>query len=741
MPICANGHECPDGAFCVTCGVPLAAAPASPPIAPPPPPEPTPAGPEPTSAPWAPGGTAAPAPTGVPTFEAPNAQQPGVGPASPPPPSAPGDAPAPAVPGAEPKKRSGAVVALGVLGAIAIVGGAAFAGTQLLGGDDAPSDVIVISEPASEGSGDLALVALDTDPKDVEVFAKDATLVSISQQPSDPRERAGAGADVVPVGGKHLVAWSEEEGSSTIALLSPGQKEPEEVLFEEDGAITATLDAEGRHLVVSSFESGCYVSKLGDELERITRAPSCVLTADGTIIAYEMGYDEETGESVPEEVEVFGLDGEELATFEAVAPTWNLEGTHVVTTSGDEVALIDARSGDETATAEGDGLQVLGTTGAGGRILIGTADGDQATLSTLAPGGEQTDLVSAPGVTGQQVRGSDIVVGAFDDGEGRITLARYSAGGDEEQLIEDEEGLGFTVIDQDDPAVMAWSADGDLWGGSATSGDLAELGSIDDRYDPTSAIFDPSSRTGYLFAYDAEADETVVLRIADGEVDPVLDGWSSVSLVHGDASAMVVNAYDEDEDTLVAIEGSETFELDGADGIGQISPRGSELVYTTFDGTEDDREPTVRRVTTSEGADAVDLFPGYSLTGVSWTEPVRTEGYFGDEESGLWVRASASCGDGLEWSDYDSGSVDESGVVACLAVPAGGANVVIDIDADIDTVLEVFDEAGDTVTSSDDDDGFDPGIDTFLDEGVYQVELRPYSEESGSYEAYITIGG
>jgi hypothetical protein len=646
-----------------------------------------------------------------------------------------------------PKGRKRGIVAVGVIAAIAVVGGAAVVGSQLLGDDDASPTVLVIEDPSDDGGGDLSLVELGSDPKDAAVFAKDASVVPIRRASDDPLAPPTSGPDVLPFDGGYLVAWEvydeEDEGTSTIAVIEPGASEPTRVLLEEEGGISVVVDPTGQRLVVSAWEAGCFVGTVGEELERISRATSCDLTPSGTILAYELEYDEETSESLPSEISVFDLEGDELATFEATTANWTADGSHAISATDDEVSLIEARTGEEVATADGEALQVLSTVGADGRILIGTRSDDEATLSTLAVDGERTDLVTAPGVTGQQVLGTDTVIGATEDGDGTISLARYDADGDEEPLIDDEDGLGFAVIDQADPALLAWNADGDLWGGSATSGDLVELGSLDDGVGPTSALYDPSSATGYLFAYDDERSKASVLRIADGELETVLDGWASMWAVTGDASAVVVNAYDEDYDTLVAIDGTETNELDGADGIGQISERGAALVYTVFDGDDEDQEPTVRTVSTDASTDPEDLFAGFSLSATSWVEPGLPDAYLGNEaeDGSIWVRGGGSCGSQAAWTDDEAGSIDSSGVTGCLEVPAGGATVIIDIDADIDTVLELYDEFGDEVASSDDVDDFDPYLDVYLDEGEYQVSLYPYDDETGSFEASITIDG
>lgn len=712
MAICSNGHEVQDGAFCVVCGVPLTppsvamgAPPAGPPAA-------TPVGPP-------------PVPFGAPAAGVPAA--------------------APDAPFAEtkPRRRKGPIIAIGAVAAVVLVGGAAFVGTQVLGGDDDQPDVVVVSEPSNDSGGDLSLVALGDELKDAQPFARDSTVMAIGEVSSEPIPDEAQSTDVVPVGGSFLVGWQDDE-QSTIALIKPGEKEPEQVLYEEDGYATAMVDADHEHLVVSGGDAGCYVGAVGEELDRVARTDSCTLTSGGTVIAYDYssGDGEELSVSTSTEVTIFDLDGEEVASFEASSPRWTTDGSHIVSSTEDEVTIIDAASGDEVASADGDTAVVLSTTGADDQVLIATTSEDEATLATLGPDGQRTDLVSGPSVTGQQVFGTDTVLGAVDDGEGSITLARYTGGGDGEPLIEGEEGLGFSVVDQEDPGVIAWNADGDVWGGSATSGDLADLGSLDDNLAPNSAVFDPASGTGYLEAYDYDADETVLLRIADGELETVLDGWSSVAIISGDASGLVVNAWDDDDDTIHVIDGTEDIEIDGADGIGRISGHGGDLVYTSFDGQEDDRVPTVSAAPADGSDDPVAVFEDVSLEGTSWIEPTVAQAYLSGEEDeySSWVSAGGSCGDAYEWSDYDEGDIGSDGVTACIAIPAGGANLTIDIDAEIDTVLEVYDESGESVAYSDDEDDFDPYIDVYLDEGIYSALLSPYDEETGAYEAYISIG-
>ena len=57
-----------------------------------------------------------------------------------------------------------------------------------------------------------------------------------------------------------------------------------------------------------------------------------------------------------------------------------------------------------------------------------------------------------------------------------------------------------------------------------------------------------------------------------------------MAIISGDASGLVVNAWDDDDDTIHVIDGTEDIEIDGADGIGRISGHGGDLVYTSFDG-------------------------------------------------------------------------------------------------------------------------------------------------------------
>lgn len=727
MAYCANGHASPDGtAYCPTCGLPLAPPTAGPatwsPPAGPPTTEPTPYGP--------------PTPSGQPTT----------------PPAVPfGDLRQPTPP---PKRsRRGLFIGLGVVAAIALLAGGALVVTKvaasLLGGDDDEQLLIVSDGGDEDGYGDLTLVALGDDPDtDGTVFARDAYLETIWDLRDDLAQRAEPLPGLIEVDGRHLVAWSDDE-TTTVALVS--LDEDPEVLFDEEGYASIGLDAEREHLLVSLDDDDgatCWAAKVGDELQQIAEADICDLSPAGTALSYDDVDDPETD---PFQVQVTDVDGEQLSYFTVPGyPTSSATGAYVYGASSLEFSMTEAATGTEAARMNGDDIVVFDAAAAADRVLVGSVEDDEAVVWSFGPDGDGRELARAPRATAAVTPDGETAVVATADEDGNLTLAEMPADGSGEAtvLLDGEDDLGFAITDTSPPSLVAWNADGDLWAAEAGTGELDEIGSLDEGAVPSEVLFDPGARAGYLVSYDESESgdgESVLWRIDGDRLDAVLDTSGDVSMISGDAEGILVNAWDDEDDRLVWVEDTSQEKLDDATRISWPIPLDGDVLYTTSDDDDEAEvvEGDTRRSPIDGSSPAETILPGWWLEGASWAEPAPASDYLGGDDL-VWLGSAgaAEC-DGAEvWEDDVSGEVDIDGVTGCLVIPDGGADVTIEVDAELDTVLEIYDADGNSVDYSDDgdDESWNPYISTYLDGGTYTATLAPYEDDdSGSFDLWVTI--
>jgi hypothetical protein len=208
-----------------------------------------------------------------------------------------------------------------------------------------------------------------------------------------------------------------------------------------------------------------------------------------------------------------------------------------------------------------------------------------------------------------------------------------------------------------------------------------------------------------------------------------------------------VNAWDDDDDaTLIVVSDGEANEIDSEGSISYARFDGSNVLYSVSDGDEDTNDGTEVRSAPADGSGKPEtVWEDVEIVGFSETISAPFSTYAGPEGSPYWLDGPQQCGEYTDLSrDSASGDIDESGVFYCIVVPETGANVIITVTSDIDTVLSVYDEFDEEVEYSDDgddedDESFDPYIDAFLDEGVYTLELYPYEDESGTYDISVEI--
>lgn len=638
-----------------------------------------------------------------------------------------------------------------VLGALVLVAGGV--GAWFLFGRDSggASDLVVFAEPDGDRSR-LFLGRPGDDPRDLVEFVDDANLVPFFA--TGPDSRTQRAAAVVPHDGGVMAAWSDGE-ETVVAVVRRDDSEPEE-LFSEDGYASVSLDESGeRYLIERSAPDGgassCYIGRIGERPERVARAEACDISGSGRVLAMDSdgGSDSDSDEEFDEESgptgydgTVLDFDGKELGSFSVDGyPSFSPLGGRLSAIGDDELVVLDADDGSEVATAQGDDLQFLGWATGSETLLYGMSVGDEAVLATIGEDGSDDEVLRGAAVTGQLTHDGATVIGATRNDDA-VSVSRIEVGsGDAEQLVEGDE-LDFALLGDESPKLIVWSNEsGEVWFGDATSGELSSVGEIEDFSGVSAVSLDEAEGVAYLDVY--AGDDSALLRVAGDELTEVTDGWSYLEVDQIADGRVVVTASEDNESTLLLIDGEDVREIDTSEGILLPLIEGSRLVWTAVEDAEDRGDAEVRSVGLGADDQPETLQRDLRLEGRDVATDMPWTAY--REEGGdlVWVEGGPVC---REYTDLtnssDEGEVDGTGVSYCLAVPSSGASVTVSVSADLDTKLTLLDETGTQVGYSDDYDGSDPYLDLSLGRGLYTVVLEPYSSSNfGSYSISASVDG
>lgn len=740
MATCSSGHaNFGEARFCSTCGLPL---------------DPTSSDPiPPADSPWSPAGAAAPPvspPPTAPVFLPPSSTSSpwATDSAAPPPPPQmpPGAVPLDAgTPAPERKHKGRKVVVIGVVAVLAL-GAAAFAGMQVLGSDDAESNLLLVAEPDGDDN-DLFLIERGQDIEDAKPFATGAWANSLSVVGSTAASNNTISPDIIPMSGGALVAWSDDD-DTIVALVKPGNDEPKE-LYREEGDASVQIDKAGEHLLIAnSVDDGqiCFYGTLTEEPEQVGAGDSCFFDAGGNMITLDSDSDEEDFEDfedVTYAVTISTSSGDELSSFSVPSyPYSSPTGALIAAETGESLVVHRASDGEELVEVQGDEVTSWGWASDADALLYAKQVGDEASIGVIDADGDTRELVTGASVSGEITDdGSTFIAATRADGEVTLSRVDTASGEGTDLLVEDD--LSYSLLPGPEPKVVAWDGDGDVWYGSATSGDLEDVGSIDDLEYVESLAFDP--RSGLTYISGGDSDDEVTLYAIGDEITELDGTWSSIDVIQLDDGRLLVHAWEEDDDaTLIVVSDGEANEIDSEGSI--ITPRfeGANVLYSVSDDYESGDGTEVRLAPADGSGKPETVWEGVEIVGHANAATAPYSIYAGLDGAPYWFDAAGQCDDAPDITDdSSSGEIDESGVFYCLVVPSGGSDVTITVSSDIDTELSVYDEEDDEAAYSDDDsedgEGWDPYIDTFLTSGVYTIELFPYDEETGTYDISVEL--
>lgn len=470
-----------------------------------------------------------------------------------------------------------------------VAGTAAFLLLNKSNKDD--SSLVVLAE-GRYGKADLFLLQMGADPKDAEPFAENAEPVYIRTMAAWlGEEPTGQWHGIIPASRGVLVAWSKDD-ETHVALAEEGSDETVE-LYRGDGQVQVLFDEQRRLLLIKSIgeeAESCYAGPLSGKPRRIARADSCSFLQSGLVLATD------SNDSAPEFdvkesiVTIYDLEGKELAAFATredaeLSPS----GSFVTSSDGEEIEVLRTADGDTAASVEGDAAVALGWAAESDTFLFATRDGEDVTLGVIAADGKVKDLLVGSAVTGEIVRDGRTVIAGVRE-RGTMSLSRVDVSSGEATRLLDEDDIQFEVLEGEESRLLAWKSDGSrFWYGSATSGEMLEVGAIDDFTEMGSVHYDEQTDRVCMRVWLGEDTEGLqlfalnhqnVIRVAAGL-------YSNFHWPVTFDDTVLVTAEDEGDTVLLELHGNEAQELDRAGRLEVAGIQESAVIYTVVDDRDD----------------------------------------------------------------------------------------------------------------------------------------------------------
>ena len=563
---------------------------------------------------------------------------------------------------------------------------------------------------------------------------------------------------------RSLLYLVQAEGGTSLNLQGRRGGEPRQV-HETDARITSllTLDSGDTIFIVEEHEPGrvrCYVSRRGDEAQRVARGDTCQVSSNGsTLLVSDAAADALT-------LTAYNLDGADsevlLDEQEGTDGTFRLsaDGTRVAYVSSDgersNVVVISRQDGRVLAegdeffrivsyefSPQGSALFVIGETDEG-NLALSLLEAQSRSIAS----GEALDASFSP--DGQYL----IVLSADEAGDEALLV--HPVDGGEDVAVLDRGDLSFGVVEDPDVLLIAQTLEGEtiLYRAGPSGAGLEELVSSNRvrGLEVFNLLDDPRF---FALLSDSEARQTLYVG-PTGEIPgfELLEDW--VSLTPLDLSpdgrwlAFVGQEDARDDPVLYAIrlvDGETPLELDDDhEGIQNalFSEDGDELFYTAITGSDAD-EVEVRSVRTRGDRPYEALYSQAALEAASWDALDPFGSSILSLRSGLATPSLCPGATTIAAGDEIEDTLERGGR-NCYRFRAGEAldySVGVIGEFELDSRMEVYARDG-TLIAGDDDSGpgLSPRLALTLDEGgLYYIYVFGFSDsDAGAYSLTVTEG-
>jgi hypothetical protein len=527
--------------------------------------------------------------------------------------------------------------------AICVAAAVVFVVPGLTGGSE-----MLVAFPDRGGEVDLYLLKLGQDKDEWTLLAEDARSVPMSflfvKGETYQGEMGGSYGGFLPDSDR-LFLWYRLDDDTMIQQMRVGDREPVDVLESRADYLAAGYFVDSAFFAVREMkddQARCYVARLGQEAERLTKADDCFFSLDGRVLVYEdEDGDGETTLAVvdvarqEEEVLVDRVEGLESVKLSA-------DGSHVAYVQGDsgehQLFLIERRSGEETeVTDEVAGIYDFGFVPHSDTlyyIVKENEDDDEVQLYTLL----ESDRSIAEG-TGIHVGFSSdgrymFYVVMDDDGEETL-YARPVEGGDEVEVAQGDD-IAFEAVRTSPARLLAIVLEDDevaLLSADLSGNDVVELWS-DDDVELGDGMYVINKSTLYLRIENKKdgADALFVTPVNKDTGFYLLEDWASIRLMtlSSNDRTLVVSMVEDsgDDPVLHSVEvrdGAEPVELDNdAEGFvnAVFTSDDRYVIYTSITGDgSDDRE--IRKIRADGAGKYESLYEEAMLIDARWADRNR----------------------------------------------------------------------------------------------------------------------
>lgn len=533
-----------------------------------------------------------------------------------------------------------------ILGILALLGGGAYlllgAGAlSLLGGD---GNTMLLAFPDRNGEVELYLVPDGQPLAEGTLLAEDALPVDdLTYYHVDGDQTAryigGRYATFVP-GTRHVLFWYREAGDddALVKTIRRGENAATELLATNAFPVTVSTH-EGRETIYLGEQRDdqrrCYSAGLDAPARRLTKGATCGVVAGGSLVYVEDLNDDELTVSL---IDVQSGSEEILLDSATGARRGSLrfseDGSHVAygveSAEGIELFVMDRTSG-ETVSAGAPQYDVLQHGFIPKRdVLYYLAENDNGDVELYLSNIDRP-IARGTAMSAQSNRTGQYLQYLVGDKDGENTAYLYNMGnGDVATLMQEEDLRAFLVDDLE--TIFLWEIDEDeftLYSVPQAGGDATLLFEEDGV---RSATMSYTAHASWIFLDITDTDGKHAIYVAQpGSAGGfyALEEWESVALYNVDpdgSQLLLASVEDRGDDPLLMLvsleEGTRSVEMDSSsEGFinAVFSANGRDVLYTAKTGNDDNDLDVLRVAAAGDGAATV-LHEGAQLDAVSWAQ-------------------------------------------------------------------------------------------------------------------------
>jgi hypothetical protein len=622
---------------------------------------------------------------------------------------------------------------------------------------------IFIGMPNRDGEADLYTLRLGQDIEQATLLAEHALRSTMNLYDIQDGIYSRIGTYTQNFGGfvpnqNMLVFWyADSEGEVFLQRYQMNQDVPTELYHGNFESMSGSIYNNGQDIFLiesTSDEHRCYVSANGTEADRVTRGSNCYLVRSGSSVVTSDINDNETT------LTLMNPDGSNEITILDAQPDVqgyrvSYDGSRVayVSTEDDQqIILVNGQTGEEITRGE-ISFNILSYFFAyqSNRLIYITENEDGELELYLLDDDGSLLVASALFLNADISNDGRYIIYMTGDEDGEQTVFSYNVSNGESTEITQGQGLRYN-LDQRLQWVLVAQQDEDNLTLTSTPLDGSNLVTL---YDDSNSFLGEVSfypeRKGLFIRLNNDIGETSLFYTQPDSPDGyfLFEEYSYLNVLDlspdGSQLLVVTQERPNDDPALmvqpvlpdqnpVTLDDSET-----AYPLAVFTSNGRQVIYTAQTGNNaDDYE--IRQIAINAADPAETIYPDAYLVDVQWTsiQPFTTVFFAETLEGSSYCPGAPAISVG---STLDN-SLDSSGRFCYRFQATAGTLYTFRVEAEFDTVLELYDRDGNQVSSDDDSGpGFNPRLSYSLStNGTYYIVVRSFGSSTGSYSLSMTEG-